>query len=206
MSSIKEVLPKVYSWSEFDEEKQLNFNGHFVVHNGESVIIDPPNLSDKGLRELKGLVAINISTPVKAILLTNVHHDRLSQELKKIFPIPIYINELDQPLLDFKSDKTCKEGDQLFCGIRVVHIPDQKSPGESAFYIEDRKILIVGDALIGKVPGEVNLLPPDKYKDVSKAKAGLNVLRGLNFESLLVGDGHSILKDAKAKVEKFLDA
>ena len=106
MAIIKEVLPKVYSWSEFDEERQLNFNGHFVVHQKESVLIDPPNLSDKGMRELKELVALNISTPVKAILLTNVHHDRMSQELKKIFPIPIYINEKDQPLLDFKSDKT----------------------------------------------------------------------------------------------------
>ena len=206
MSIIKEVLPKVYSWSEFDEDKQLNFNGLFVVHNEMSVIIDPANLSDKGLRELKELVALNIASPVKAILLTNVHHARLSQELKKIFPIPIYINELDQSILDFKSDKTYKEGDQLFCGIRVVHIKDQKSPGESAFYIEDRKILIVGDTLIGKVPGEVNLLPPEKYKDVGKAKDGLNVLRKLSFDSLLVGDGHSILKDAKAVVEKFLDA
>ena len=83
---------------------------------------------------------------------------------------------------------------------------DQKSPGESAFYIEDRKILIVGDALIGKNKGEVNMLPPDKFEDIGKAKAGLNVLKTLDFESLLVGDGHSILKDAKAQVEKFLDA
>ena len=205
MPIIKKVLPNIYSWSEFNEEKQLSFNGYYVVHKGESVIIDPPTLKDKGLRELKELVAINISTPVKAILLTNAHHDRSTQELKKTFPIPVYINEMDQSLLEFKSDKTCKDGDQLFGGIRVVHIPDQKSPGESAFYIEDRKILIVGDALIGKVAGEVNLLPPEKYKDVSKAKTGLNVLRALDFESLLVGDGHSILKDAKAKVEKFLD-
>jgi len=206
MSILKEVLPRIYSWSTFDEERQLNFNGYFVIHNGESVIIDPPSLSDKGLRELKELVAINISTPVKAILLTNVHHERSCQELKKIFPISVYINEQDRDLLDIKSDKTCKNGDRLFCGIRVVHMPDQKSPGESAFYIEDRKILIVGDALIGRVQDEVNILPPDKFKDVDKAKAGLQVLRGLDFESLLVGDGHSILKDAKAKVEKFLDA
>lgn len=206
MSILKEVLPKIYSWSEFNEERQLNFNGYFVIHQKDAVIIDPPRLSGKGLRDLKELVALNISTPIKAILLTNVHHDRSSQELKELFPVPIYINEKDRDLLDSKSDKTCKGGDQLFGGIRVVHIPDQKSPGESAFYIQDRKILIVGDALIGKVEGEVNMLPPEKFKDVDKAKAGLNVLRELDFESLLLGDGHSILKDAKAKVEKFLDA
>ena len=206
MSIIKEILPRIYSWSEFNEERQLNFNGYFVIHKDASVIIDPPKLSDRGLRELKDLVALNISTPVKAILLTNVHHDRSCQELKKIFPIPIYINEKDRDLLDIKSDKTCKDGDRLFCGIRVVHISDQKSPGESAFYIEDRKVLIVGDALIGKVQGEVNMLPPEKFEDADKAKAGLHVLRELDFESLLVGDGHSILEDAKAKVEKFLDA
>jgi glyoxylase-like metal-dependent hydrolase (beta-lactamase superfamily II) len=80
----------------------------------------------------------------------------------------------------------------------------QKSPGETALYMAEQKIIIVGDALIGKVPGQVNMLPSEKYKDFTKAKAGLKELLKYEFETLLVGDGESILKDAKEAVVKFL--
>jgi glyoxylase-like metal-dependent hydrolase (beta-lactamase superfamily II) len=80
----------------------------------------------------------------------------------------------------------------------------QKSPGETAFYIKDQQIMILGDALIGKVPGEVSMLPPDKYKDPAKAKTCLNQLLEYDFETLLVGDGISILKGAKEAVKNFL--
>ena len=64
--------------------------------------------------------------------------------------------------------------------------------------------MLVGDALIGKVPGQINMLPSDKFKDPVKAKAGLQKLMSYEFETLLVGDGVSILKGAKEAVAKFL--
>ncbi|MBT5471582.1 MAG: hypothetical protein HOK41_13345, partial [Nitrospina sp.] len=81
---------------------------------------------------------------------------------------------------------------------------NQKSPGESAFFLKERGIMIVGDALIGKVPGKLNMLPPDKYRAPALAKKGLNKLLDHEFESLLLGDGESILKNAKEAVKIFL--
>jgi hypothetical protein len=66
--------------------------------------------------------------------------------------------------------------------------------------------MIVGDALIGKVPGKLNMLPPDKYRDPGLAKKGLNKLLDFEFESLLVGDGEPILCEAKEAVKKFLES
>ena len=66
--------------------------------------------------------------------------------------------------------------------------------------------MILGDALIGNVPGKLNMLPPDKYKDLRLAKKGLNKLLDFEFQSLLVGDGVSILKDAKKEVKSFLES
>ena len=43
--------------------------------------------------------------------------------------------------------------------------------------------MIVGDAFIGKVPGRVNMLPPDKYRDFISAKKGLEKI--LDFEFVL---------------------
>ena len=66
--------------------------------------------------------------------------------------------------------------------------------------------MILGDALIGKVPGKLNMLPPDKYRDPKLAKKGLSKLMDYEFESLLVGDGEPILKDAKEVVKVFLES
>ena len=154
--------------------------------------------------DLKQKVTNHADSPLKAILLTNVHHDRASLKLKKIFNIPIYIHEDDKGLLDFTPDHTFKADDNLFCGLKVIHLKDQKSPGESAFLLEDQKQLFIGDALIGKVPGKLNLLPPDKYKDIEKAKEALKVLQFVDFDDLLLGDGEPILGGAKKVLEEFL--
>ena len=203
MGHLQELTSNLFRWSEFSEEKQLNFNGYYLVNRGESVIIDPPELSDEGLAELKDRVASHADSPLKAILLTNVHHDRASLQFKEAFDIPIYIHENDKELLEFAPDQTFKEDEVLFCGLKVIHLKDQKSPGESAFLLEDRKQLFVGDALIGKVPGKLNQLPPEKFKDIHKAKEALQVLQSCDFEDLLLGDGEPIQGGAKKTLEEF---
>lgn len=204
MTVFKEIASDIYQWSEYSEEKQLSFNGYYLVHHGESVIIDPPVLSDDGLRDLKNLIEKNLDSPLKAVLLTNVHHDRVSQKIKKIFSIPLYIHKSDASELDFKADYTFENFDNLFCGLRVIHLENQKSPGESAFYLADQKIMFVGDALIGKVPGKLNLLPPEKFADINEARKSLQVLKNYDFDNLLLGDGESILGKGKAALEEFL--
>ncbi|MDH3256137.1 MAG: hypothetical protein OEM27_00835 [Nitrospinota bacterium] len=203
MPCLKELNSNLFRWSEYSEEKQLNFNGYYLVHRDESVLIDPPDLSEDGMSELKQRVADHSDSPLKAILLTNVHHDRASLKFKEIFHIPIYIHENDKDLLGFTPDQTFKGDELLFCGLKVIHLKDQKSPGESAFLLADRKQLFVGDALIGKTPGKLNLLPPDKYKDIHKAKEALKVLQSCEFDDLLLGDGEPIQGNAKKLLDTF---
>ena len=107
--------------------------------------------------------------------------------------------------MDVKPTTTYKDGELLPGGIWAIHLKDQKSPGESALFIErGRGVLILGDALIGKPPGTVRMLPGEKYADLAKAKEGLRRLLKYNFDSLLVGDGSSILIDGKRQVEQLL--
>ena len=205
MSVIHEIVPDIFTWSEFSEEKQLNFNGYYIARQGEAVIIDPPELDEEGLSELSALVSKNSACLLKAIYLTNVHHDRMSRGLKEKFSIPICIHEKDKDLLEFSPDKTFSDGETGPCGLKIIHLGQQKSPGESAFLLPDIGTLIVGDALIGKVAGKVNLLPAEKYPDIQQAKNSLGKLAGLDFDTLLVGDGHSILKEGKKAVMEFLE-
>ena len=205
MSAFKRISSNLYQWSEFSVEKQLNFNGYYLINNGESVIIDPPTLVDDELQSLKNLIEKNSSSPLKAILLTNVHHGRMSQKIKEFFGVPVYIHENDVSELDFEADHTFVNGDKLFCGLKVIHLKNQKSPGESAFYLEDQKKMFVGDALIGKVSGKLNMLPPEKFVDIDEARKSLQVLRSFDFDDLLLGDGECILGKGKETLEEFLN-
>ena len=63
MSTLKEISSDLYQWSEFSVEKQLNFNGYYLINNGESVIIDPPTLLDSDLQSLKNLIKKNSENP-----------------------------------------------------------------------------------------------------------------------------------------------
>lgn len=196
---MKEIFPGIWTWSWFSEEKGYFFNGLLLREEEKTVLIDPPWMSAENRKALLGL------SPVSAIYLTNKDHERSTYDLRREFKIPVWIHALDKPFLKEAPDQTFSEGQRLECGIRVVHLQHQKSPGESAFYHEKRKILILGDALIGHPPGQLKLLPAAKYPDIRKAEAGLRRLFSLSFEALLVGDGQPISSGAQEALDRFFD-
>ena len=75
--------------------------------------------------EIKNLIKENEGSPLKAILLTNVHHERISEIFKEILSVPVYIHEDDVNGLGFQPDYTFVNGDQLFCGLKVIHLENQ---------------------------------------------------------------------------------
>jgi hypothetical protein len=182
----------VYEWSHFSEEKQLDFNGHLVTSGRELVIIDPPPMSDEDAAFVERL------GQVIAIVLTGRDHVRESARYRTLFRTKILAPAQDAPLMEITVDGLFKHGDRLLGVLRVIQLADNKTPGESALLLErDAGILILGDALIGKPPGALSLLPPDKFADVGKATAGVGVLLGHAFDTVLVGDGRSILAGGK---------
>ena len=80
-----------------------------------------------------------------------------------------------------------------------------KSPGEVALLWRDRGILIVGDAIIGNPPGRCGLLPERVMDDPARLRSSLRAFLDLDFDTLLVGDGESILRDAKARLEELTE-
>ena len=39
---MKQVLPRIWQWSWFSPEKQLEFNGHLLAVGEHRILIDPP--------------------------------------------------------------------------------------------------------------------------------------------------------------------
>ena len=196
---MREILPGIYQWSWFSQEKGYDFNGHLVVSGAERAMIDPPPLSEEDRTRLQKL------GPIDCIVLTNRDHVREAEAYRTKFKTIVLAPEADAPLMEIKIDRTFKDGDLLPGGIKAIHVPDGKSPGESALFLDRGKgILILGDALIGKSPGKLNQMPPDKYKNPSKAREGIRVLLNYSFDSILVGDGASILTGGRRAIEEFL--
>ena len=196
---MKEILPGIYQWSWFSQEKGYDFNGHLVVAGAERVMIDPPPMSaeDDAWLQKQG--------PIAGIVLTNRDHVREAEAYRKKFKTIVLAPEADAPLMEIKIERTFKNSDLLPGGMKAIHVPDGKSPGESALFLNRGKgILILGDALIGKPPGRLSLMAPEKYKDPAKAREGIRVLLKQSFDMILLGDGASILASGRQAIEEFL--
>ena len=195
---MKKIREGLYLWSQYNEEKQLDFNGIYLNTGRKAVLIDPPALSEEDRLEIQSL------GPPHRIYLSNKHHTRNAALLRAHWHSHLYIHEDDAPLMEIPVDGTFSDGELLEEELEVIRIPDAKTPGECAFYWKKNGVLIVGDALIGKPAGSLSLLSDDKFRDPQRFKQGLLVLRGLEYETLLVGDGTPLLTQARPIVEAFL--
>jgi glyoxylase-like metal-dependent hydrolase (beta-lactamase superfamily II) len=196
---MKQILPNIWQWSWFSDEKQLDFNGLLLTIGEHAILVDPPPMTP----EARAIVRRH--EPIDYIVLTNRDHLREAPTYQAEWHCQLYVPEADAAQMEVNPTKTYKDGELLPGGVWAIQLQDQKSPGESALFIErGRGVLIVGDALIGKPSGSTSMLPAEKYADVTKAKEGLRRLLKYEFDSLLMGDGASILSGGKQPVERLL--
>jgi glyoxylase-like metal-dependent hydrolase (beta-lactamase superfamily II) len=198
---MKTIAPGIQQWSWFSQEKQIDFNGLLLTANDHCILVDPPPMA------AADRTAILKGPPVDYVLLTNRDHVREAEPCRRDFKAKVYAPDADAPQMDISVDKTFHDGELLPGGIWVIHLNDMKSPGESALFLDRGKgYLILGDALIGKPAGQLNLLPAEKYADVTKARQGLTRLLNYSFDTVLVGDGAAILTGGKEAVRRALEA
>jgi len=199
---MKEVLPGIYQWSWLSPEKGIDFNGLYVAADsagGGAVLVDPVAFGDGDEARIRAL------GPPKAILITNRHHGRRAAECRDLFGARVFAPESDAAALPFPADATFAPGERLPGGFVAVTVADSKSPGETALHHPGRRLLVLGDALIGKPAGELSFLPPDKFADMAKALEGVRALLALDFDALLVGDGASLLAGGKDAIRRALE-
>lgn len=198
---MKTIASGIQQWTSFSQEKQLDFNGLLLTGNDHCILVDPPPMdaSDR-TTVLKG-------PKVDYILLTNRDHVREADACRRDFQAKVYAPAADASLVDLTVDKTYEDGELLPGGIWTIHLTDMKSPGESALFLDRGKgYLILGDALIGKPAGRLSLLPAEKFADVAKARKSLARLLKYNFDTVLVGDGASILTNGKETVRQAIES
>ena len=81
-----------------------------------------------------------------------------------------------------------------------------KSSGEVALHWPARRVLVVGDVVIGHPAGRCGLLREAVMDDPAGLKASVRKLLELDFDTLLVGDGEAILEGAKQRLEELVES
>jgi glyoxylase-like metal-dependent hydrolase (beta-lactamase superfamily II) len=192
---VHEIFPGIFVWSWFSERSGYDFHGTFVPSDGGNLCIDPVEPPAAVLDRLE-------HEGVARILLTNRNHTRAANRVRERTGARIGIHSAD-------AAHARKEGtpidDDLQVGARVgpftvVGVPG-KSPGEIALHDAERRLLVVGDAVIGNPPQQLSLLREAVMDDPPLLRASVRQLLELDVDVILTGDGVPIRQGAHQRLE-----
>ena len=194
----KTVAPGVWSWSRWQPDRGLDFNGFFVETPEGNLVVDPIEPDDQTLTELR-------ERGVAAVVVTNRDHERSTAAVVTATGALVIASALDAPLLTHRVDRTVEPGEIVY-GWTVLGLDGFKTAGEIVLYEKARRTAIVGDALWGTPAGALTLMPDAKLADPDRAVLSARTLRTYSIDHLLVGDGACVFGNALDVIGAMLDA
>ncbi len=193
-----EFLPGVLSWSCLSEPHGYDFNGTLLLNAEGNLCIDPVDPTEEVLDRLA-------EAGVAQILITNRNHTRAANRVRERTGARVAIHPADAA---YARDQGTAIDSELEVGERagpftVVGVPG-KSPGEIAFHDPARRLLVVGDAVIGNPAGRLSLLRERVMDDPARLRASVRSLLELDFDALVVGDGVPIREGARERLRELV--
>jgi hypothetical protein len=163
----------LFGWSEFNPERNLDFNSVLWVRAGGNVLIDP----------LGG---------AKTIVVTNSDHCRDTFHIAKVTGASVYGPDCERENFPIACDHWLLDGEEPVPGLVAYQLNGSKTPGELALLL-GQDTLVTGDLIRGHVAGELCLLPDAKLGNVAQAKQSVQRMAALpGITTVLVGDGWSV--------------
>ena len=197
---MERILGDVFTWSWFSEPHGYNFNSIVIPDLDGNICIDPVEPNEEVMSEL-------VRMGVSSIFLTNRNHVRAANKIRERTGARCYIHREDAAYAKGQGavlDDELHDGETI--GPFTVISVNGKSPGEVALLWPQRKTLIVGDAVVGNPPGQLSLLHERVMDDPARLRRSVNQLLALDFDTILVGDGVSIIGDAKQRLRELVDS
>jgi glyoxylase-like metal-dependent hydrolase (beta-lactamase superfamily II) len=196
---MRELLPGIFTWPWFSAPHNYDFNGYLLALPEGNLCIDPVETSPEVLTELA-------RHGVARILLSNRNHVRDANRVRSRTQARTAIHPSDA---GYARGQGAEIDDELAIGERIgplsVVAAAGKSPGEVAFHWPARRILVVGDSVIGNPAGQCGLLRDKVMDNPAQLRASVRDLLELDFDTLLVGDGAPILSGAKERLRALVD-
>jgi len=195
---VREFLPGVLSWSWFSEPHGYDFNGTLLLNAEGNFCIDPVDPTEEVLERLA-------KEGVAQILITNRNHTRAANRVRERTGARVAIQPADAA---YARDQGTAIDAELEVGERagpftVVGVPG-KSPGEVALHDPARRLLVVGDAVIGNPPGRLSLLRERVMDDPPRLRASVRSLLELDVDALMLGDGVPIREGGRERLRELV--
>jgi glyoxylase-like metal-dependent hydrolase (beta-lactamase superfamily II) len=195
---MKEIVSRIFTWPWFSERHGYDFNGFLVHDPGGNICIDPVEPDGATMEQIADV-------GVARIILTNRNHSRAANAVRTRTGARTAIHPDDAVQA---RGQGAEIDDDLRIGERVgpfviIAVPG-KSPGEVALHWRERRLLIVGDSVIGSPPGHCSMLPQSVMDDPPRLRESVRRLLEIDFDCLLVGDGVPILTGAKKRLQELV--
>jgi hypothetical protein len=188
----------LFGWSQFNEDRNIDFHSVVWVRPEGNVVIDPLALGhhdEAHLRELGGAAWI---------VVTNSDHVRDSSKLAERTGAQLIGPSQEADDFPLECARWLTDGDEVVPGMTALELEGSKTPGELALLLEGTT-LITGDLIRAHEGGALCLLPEKRLSDRQKAIASVHRLTLLpELGALLPGDGWPVFRDAKTVLQELL--
>jgi len=190
----------LYGYSQFNEERNIDFHSVLWVRPEGNMLIDPLPLSAHDARHLDELGG------VRTIVITSSDHVRDAAAIAAHYHAELCGPDGERESFPVFCQRWLEDNDELVPGLRVFALDGSKTPGELALLLKDTT-LITGDLIRAHEGGRLCLLPDAKLADRAAALASVRRLAGLpRIEAVLVGDGWPVFRDGGQRLRELAES
>lgn len=186
--------PDLFGWSQFNEDRNIDFHSVLWVRPEGNAVIDPLPLSPHDSDHLSQLGGVAV------IVITNSDHVRDAPALAEEYAADVYGPEAERDSFPIVCDRWLRDDEEILPGLRAITLDGSKTPGELALLLEDTT-LITGDLIRAHAAGRLHLLPDAKLADKKAAVGSVERLAGFRaIDAVLTGDGWPVFRDGDARL------
>ena len=173
----------LFNWSEFNEERNIDFNGTLWLSPAGNVLIDPVTLTEHDINHLESLGG------AAHVIITNSDHVRDAAKILLITGAKCWGPAAEKENFPISCDGWLSEEEQPIKGIEVFCLNGSKTPGELALLI-DNKTLVTGDLIRSHEGGHLRILPEEKLQNRELALKSIKRMASItNIQAVIPGDG-----------------
>lgn len=190
----------LFGWSEFNQERNLDFHSILWVREQGNILIDPLTLSEHDQMNLQALGGASI------IVISNSDHCRDAENIAAQTGAKIVGPSGEQENFPIACDHWISDNEEIVPGLIAYQLQGSKTPGELALILENNT-LITGDLIRCHIAGELCLLPDAKLTDTELALKSVTRLANLSvIDTVLTGDGWPIFKYGSSALKRLIES
>lgn len=188
----------LFGWSQFNEDRNIDFHSVLWTRPEGNVMIDPLPLSPHDRKHLAELGGVSV------IVITNSDHVRDAEPISTEFGAGVCGPAGERDSFPIRCGRWLEDGDRVVPGLDVVVVDGSKTPGELALVLEG-STLITGDLIRAHEGGRLCLLPDAKLSDKTAAIASVRRLIDFgDIDAVLTGDGWPAFRAGDARLRELI--